>query len=71
MAIKPLSVIHKSIMSPPKIHALFSWREQEQSIRNYNFGEVISVGEVSSSVLEDASIDSAKNFMVMAEFHNS
>ena len=49
------------MMAHRKIHAFFSRQEQEQPIRHC--GEVMTVCEVSSSVPEDASIDSAENSM--------
>ena len=52
-------------MSQRKINAFFSQREQEQPIRDCNCREVMAVCEVSSSVLEDARIDSAENFMAI------
>ena len=65
VAIRALSVIHKTIMSQRKNHAFFSQPEQEQPICDCNCREDMTGCVVSSSVPEDASIDSAENSMAI------
>ena len=67
VAIRALSVIHEMVMSQWKIHTFFSQQEQEQPFRDCNCGEVMATCEVSSSVPEGASIESAENSMAIKE----
>ena len=60
VAVRALSVIHV-MTTQQKIDDFFSQRQQEQPINNC--GELMAVCGVSSSVLEDSSVDSAENSM--------